>query len=185
MSRVSGPAIELVEYDPTWPDRAAVAIAELEHALPGVMAEIEHIGSTAVPGLAAKPIIDLMAAVTDLHVVDRCEQTLAHHGYRRHFNGMVDRLLYVRTVADARTHILHVVTLESWPTRNQRILRDYLRTHPQDAERYAELKRMIAVSGTGPADYAKAKTTLIQELTDRARAKLGLPSGPVWEKTER
>ncbi|WP_211244305.1 GrpB family protein [Actinospica robiniae] len=49
--------IQIVDYDPAWPARAADAIAELGSALPGAFAEIEHIGSTAVPGLAAKPII--------------------------------------------------------------------------------------------------------------------------------
>jgi len=72
--------------------------------------------------------------------------------------------------------------LDSWPARNQRILRDYLRSHPHDAERYGRLKKQLAASGIDPGDYAKAKTDLIQELTDRARAELGLPSVPVWEK---
>jgi len=184
MSLVRRSAVELVEYDPTWPDRAAAAITELQQALPGVMTEIEHIGSTSVPGLAAKPIIDLMAAATDLTIVERDEQALTDRRYRRHFNGMTDRLLYVRADADVRTEILHVVALASWPTRNQRILREYLRRHPAEAERYAELKRRIASSGIDPADYARAKTALVQELTDRGRAELGLPSVPVWEKTE-
>lgn len=94
---------------------------------------------------------------------------------------MTDRLLYVRCVDGRRTHILHVVIAESWPTRNQRILRDCLRQHPQDAARYAELKKDVAAAGTAPGDYARAKTELIQELTDRARARLGLPPVPVWE----
>jgi GrpB-like predicted nucleotidyltransferase (UPF0157 family) len=95
---------------------------------------------------------------------------------------MVDRLLYVRADAGVRTHILHVVTLDSWPTRNQRILRDHLRSHPDAAARYADLKRAIVAAGTAPGDYARAKTALVQELTDRARAERGLPPEPVWEK---
>lgn len=180
----SVPGMYIVDYDPVWPVMAVAAMAELEQALPGVLTEMEHIGSTAVPGLAAKPIIDLMAAVGDLGTVERREDTMASLGYRRHFNGMVDRLLYVRGAAGTRTHILHVVTAESWPTRNQRILRDYLRTHPQDTQRYARLKRNLAATGIASGDYARAKTDLIQELTDRARAGRGLPPVPVWEKAE-
>ncbi|MGY6652949.1 GrpB family protein [Amycolatopsis sp. TRM77291] len=60
--------------------------------------------STSVPGLAAKPVIDLMAAAEDLGAVERHEDALAEHGYRRHHNAMTDRLLYV-------------VTKDSWPTR--------------------------------------------------------------------
>jgi GrpB-like predicted nucleotidyltransferase (UPF0157 family) len=173
--------IEIADYDAAWPRMAAEAIAELEDRLPGTFAVIEHIGSTAVPGLAAKPVIDLMAAVEDLDVAEQREDVLAELGFGRHTNGMTDRLLYVRTRDRIRTHILHVVTLDSWPTRNQRILRDYLRRHPVDAARYAELKQAIVAAGVGPGDYASAKTKLIQELTDRARRDLGLPLVPVWE----
>jgi GrpB-like predicted nucleotidyltransferase (UPF0157 family) len=182
---VTRPSIDVVDYDPAWPGMAADAIAALSQALRGAVAEMEHIGSTAVPGLAAKPVIDLMAATARLDLVEKRENDLASCGYHRHSNGMADRLLYVRATETARTHILHVVTLDTWPTRNQRILRDYLRDHAQEAERYARLKKSVAASGTHPGDYAKAKTELIQELTDRARAERGLPSVPVWEKGRR
>ncbi|WP_222106018.1 GrpB family protein [Catellatospora sichuanensis] len=166
----------IVDYDSAWPAMAEAAMTELRAALPRVILEIEHIGSTAVPGLAAKPVIDLMAAVTSLDCVD--DAAVERLGYRRHHNGMEDRLLYVRERDEHRTHILHVVTLESWPTRNQRILRDHLRRHSADAERYARLKREIA----GLPGYSGHKTALVQELTDLARAERGLPSVPVWEK---
>ncbi|SMD23834.1 GrpB family protein [Kibdelosporangium aridum] len=168
--------IEVVDYDPAWPQLAAAAIADLE----GMFVEIEHIGSTSVPGLAAKPVIDLMAAVEDL--ADVPTDSLAAVGFHQHDNGMTDRLLFIRTRDGVLTHNLHVVTLASWPTRNQRILRDYLREHPSDAARYAALKRKLVASGIHPGDYAAAKTELIQELTDKARTLLGLPLVDVWEK---
>ena len=170
------PSIEIVDYDPAWPGMASAAIAELK----GHFAEIEHIGSTAVPGLAAKPVIDLMAAVVDLADVDA--KPLAELGFQRHENGMTDRLLFVREQDGVWTYILHVVTVASWPTRNQRILRDYLREHPADAARYGALKREIVAAGVHPGDYAGKKTELIQELTDIARTRLGLPLVDVWEK---
>ncbi|MEU5871972.1 GrpB family protein [Glycomyces sp. NPDC047369] len=176
------PGVHIADYDPEWPRRAAAEIDALRAAAPGLFIAIEHIGSTAVPGLAAKPVIDLMAAVHDLGAVRPHEGPLAGLGLRPHRNGMTDRLLYVRTVGGIRTGILHVVTFESWPARNQRILRDHLRTHPEAADRYARLKREIAAAGTAPGDYARAKTALVQELTDLARAELGLPPVPVWEK---
>ncbi|MFC8348265.1 GrpB family protein [Streptomyces sp. NPDC057280] len=174
--------IRIAPYDPSWPRQAAAAIDALRAAVPGLFVEIEHIGSTAVPGLAAKPVIDLMAAVHDLAHAAPHQATLADLGYRPHDNGMTDRLLYVRAADGVRSHILHVVTLESWPTRNQRLFRDYLRAHPADAIRYARLKQTIVAAGTGPGEYARAKTALVQELTDRARSQLGLPPVPVWEK---
>ncbi|MFI6296947.1 GrpB family protein [Nonomuraea sp. NPDC050790] len=175
---MSEASIQIVPYDPAWPEHAAAAIRELQERLPGTFAQIEHIGSTAVPGLAAKPIIDLMAAAADLAAVERHEASLHSLGYHRHVNDMTDRLLYVRDHA----YNLHVVTLASWPGRNQRFFRDYLREHPEEAARYAALKRTLAASGIERGEYARAKTDLIQELTDRARAQHGLPPIPVWEK---
>ncbi|MFH9426075.1 GrpB family protein [Streptomyces sp. NPDC017529] len=172
--------IEVVPYDPAWPAAAAAAIAEVREALAGVITEIEHVGSTAVPGLAAKPVIDLMAAAEDLGAVASREEELARLGYWLG-DGMPDHRLYVRGDDAHRTHHLHVVTLESWPSRNQRIFRDHLRAYPQDAARYARLKQSLAAAGPSPDDYVRAKTDLIQELTDRARAERGLPPVPVWE----
>ncbi|MGW3117843.1 GrpB family protein [Streptomyces sp. NPDC001107] len=174
--------VRVVDYDPGWPRRAAAAAAALRAAAPGLFVALEHIGSTAVPGLAAKPVIDLMAAVPALADVGPHEPALAALGFRPHDNGMTDRLLYVRAEVGLRSHILHVVTQDSWLTRNQRILRDYLRAHPEEAARYAALKRALVAAGTPDRDYSRTKTALVQELTDRARAERGLPPEPVWEK---
>ncbi|MFD6096053.1 GrpB family protein [Nocardiopsis flavescens] len=175
-------AIAIVDYDPLWPAMAAAAIAELQQTSPGLFTEVEHIGSTSVPGLAAKPVIDLMAATASLRDVSAYGSALARLGFTPHQNGMNDRLLYVRAPAGTRTHILHVVTRASWPTRNQRILRDHLRSHPEEEARYAALKHGLAAVPLAPGEYTRAKTAFIQEVTDRARRERGLPPEPVWEK---
>lgn len=92
MTAVSEPSgIHVAGYDPSWPLQAATAIDALRAAVPGLFAEIEHIGSTAVPGLAANPVIALMAAVHDLtHAVPR-QAALADLGFHPHGNGMTDR----------------------------------------------------------------------------------------------
>ena len=172
--------IEVVEYDEAWAVRAAAARAEL---IPlGVFETVEHIGSTSVPGLAAKPVIDLMAAAASLDRVTAAEDALSGLGYRRFDNGMSGRLFYYRDEDGARAYQLHVVPAGTWDTRNERLLRDHLRQHPEDARRYAELKQRLAAEHTDGTEYTKAKTELIQELTDRARAGRGLPSVPVWEE---
>jgi len=172
--------IEVVEYDEAWPARAAAARAELTPL--GVFDAVEHIGSTSVPGLAAKPTIDLMAAAASLDRVVAAEDDLAGLGYRPFDTGMPGRLFYYRDEDGARAYQLHVVPAGTWDTRNERLLRDHLRAHPEDARRYAELKQRLAAERTGGAEYTRAKTELIQELTDRARAARGLPPVPVWEE---
>jgi GrpB-like predicted nucleotidyltransferase (UPF0157 family) len=90
--------IEVVEYDEAWPVRAAAARADLVSL--GVFDAVEHIGSTSVPRLAAKPVVDLMAAAASLDAVSAAQDALAGLGYRRFEAGMPGRLFYYR---DART----------------------------------------------------------------------------------
>lgn len=174
-------AIEVRDYDPAWPGLAEAAADELRAALPGVFGELEHIGSTAVPGLAAKPILDLMASVSSLDAVVAGEDALRALGYRRVDTGMRDRLFYPRDTDGRRTHHLHVVTADTWETRNERLFRDHLRAHPDAAARYGALKRELAGRTEDSDEYTRAKTALVQTLVDAARAGRGLPPVPVWE----
>jgi GrpB-like predicted nucleotidyltransferase (UPF0157 family) len=174
--------LDFADYDPDWPRLAAQATGELVTALPGLFSAIEHVGSTSVPGLAAKPIIDLMAATDDLHRVVARDEDLRLLGYQFHDAGMPGRLFYRRGLSNAWTHHLHVVHASTFATRNQLLLRDYLRSHPDDAARYGALKRRLAALHDNGDDYTRAKTELIQELTDKGRAERGLPPVPVWEE---
>jgi GrpB-like predicted nucleotidyltransferase (UPF0157 family) len=168
--------VTIAEPDQRWADlgrQACVVLAPLFLA-------VEHVGSTAVPGLPAKPVIDLMASLEDLDDVNT--GALGTFGYRRLPTDMPQRLFFRREDYDSTAYHLHVVTAESWPVRNERLLRDHLLTHPADRDRYAALKREL-MDKFGPGDaYTRGKTGLIQELTDAARAERGLPSVPVWEE---
>lgn len=164
-------------YDPGWPELAATAADEVKRALGDAVVAIEHIGSTAVPGLAAKPVIDLMAAVRDL----REEPALAELGYAPLDTGMPGRLFYRREALPVAYH-LHLVPADSWDGRNERILRDHLLETPADADRYGRLKRDLAAAGLAGDAYTRAKTGLIQEMTDAARVRRGLDPVPVWEE---
>ncbi|WP_306215527.1 GrpB family protein [Actinoplanes sp. RD1] len=141
---------------------------------------VEHIGSTAVPGLPAKPVIDVLAAHEDLDDVN--DDRLETFGYRLQPATMPDRLWYRRENYDSLAFHLHVVTVDSWPERNERFFRDYLLAHPDARDRYAALKiELMERFGPGEA-YTRGKTAFVQEITDAARAELGLPSVPVWEE---
>lgn len=149
---------------------------------PGFL-RLEHIGSTSVPGLAAKPVIDMMATVRRLQDGLAARTALAELGYQLVETGMPDRLFFQRRDSSgASTHHLHVVGEDTWATRNERLLRDHLREHPEQARGYGELKEQLSRDlGSGEA-YTRAKTALIQELVDAARDALGLPRVPVWEE---
>ncbi|MBM2613972.1 GrpB family protein [Actinoplanes sp. LDG1-06] len=168
--------IEIREYDPGWPALAERALTEAFEVLGDTITVAEHVGSTAVPGLPAKPIIDLMAAAPDLDAVRDREPALRARGYGYIDTGMPRRLLYRRP-----GYHLHIVTADTWDTRNQRILRDHLRANAGDREAYAALKRELAAAGDDPDAYTRGKTALIQRMMDDARAERGLPPVDVWE----
>src|SRR5690349_5864937 len=113
--------VEVHDYDPAWPGLAAAAVDEVALALGDAVGAIEHIGSTAVPGLAAKPVIDLMAAAGDLRTVTDREPALTALGYRLVDTGMPGRLFYRRDGRPVAYH-LHVVPADTWEHRNERIL---------------------------------------------------------------
>jgi GrpB-like predicted nucleotidyltransferase (UPF0157 family) len=170
--------IEILEYDQRWPEQAATVIREVSEVLGDSIRDIEHFGSTSVPGLAAKPIIDVMVAAERFDDVENHVDRLAELGYQLMDTGTWERMWFVRG-GEVRVH-LHVVTCEKWQTANERIMRDYLRAHPDDAMRYADLKRSLTeLDGDS---YTRAKTRLIQEIVDKARTERGLPLIDVWEE---
>ena len=170
--------IEIAEYDERWPGQATGAIREVSEVLGDSIRGIEHFGSTSVPGLAAKPIIDVMAAADRFEDVTKHAGELAALGYELMDTGTWERLWFVRG-GEFRVH-LHVVLTSTWPTQNERIMRDHLRAHPEDAQRYGELKRTLTeMDGDS---YTRAKTALIQEIMNEARADRGLPWVSVWEE---
>jgi len=171
----------LAEYDETWAAQYAAAAVELREALGDTVSELEHIGSTAVVGLLAKPVIDIGARAVSLEAVAGKDSELSAIGFTHEPAGPPGRRTYTRHADDILTHNLHVFPSEAWDDLNQRILRDYLRATPDAVRRYADLKRRLATEGLTGFDYTVAKTDLVQELTDRARAARGLPPVPVWE----
>ena len=154
--------IEIVEYDPRWP-RAFVAERErLSPLLPGV--PIHHIGSSSVPGLAGKAVIDMIALVEDLEASSAT--IIQHGGYQlpERFNvDLVHRRFLCYPTAIDRTHHLHLVDVRADMDRCLRF-RDRLRTNPQLAADYVALKRDLATRyGGDRMAYTKAKSGFISD----------------------
>ncbi len=142
---------------------------------------VEHIGSTAVPGVAAPPlVIDLLAAAEELDDVN--DERLQHFGWRMETSDTPDELHYRREDYDSTPYFLRVVQVETWPDRGERLFRDHLLTDPEARDRYAASKREL-MDRCGPGEaYTRGKDALIRELTDAARAARGLPPVPVREQ---
>lgn len=176
---MAAPAIRIAPYDPDWPRAFADEAARL---CAGVQAFqlIEHIGSTAVPGLAAKPVIDMMAAVPDLALAEAALPRLADLGYMLVETDMLYRL-FLQRPADPPFN-LHIVTLASWPRRKERLMRDALIADPRAAVDYAALKHRLARTHADDLTaYTRAKTAFVQTLIDAEHDRLGWPRVDVWD----
>jgi GrpB-like predicted nucleotidyltransferase (UPF0157 family) len=133
--------VRLVDYDPDWPRQAAERSARLR-VLEPVLVAVHHIGSTAVPGLIAKPIIDLMPLVSDLAALDLERGAVEALGYRWHgAYGIPGRRYCTADVGDRRVAQLHFFAIGDPGAHRHLAFRDYLRAHPGMAAAYAAEKR--------------------------------------------
>ena len=163
------PAVRIAEYDPAWPIDAARELGRLEAALGAVAVRLEHIGSTAVPGLAAKPILDLQLSVDALEPRAAYVEPLERLGYL--FAPSPDHYFFARPPERPRSHHLQVWETGSHHERRHLAVRDFLRAHPDEAARYADLKRAAVVRH--PQDrlaYMASKESYLADLEARALA---------------
>jgi GrpB-like predicted nucleotidyltransferase (UPF0157 family) len=178
VARVVKEEVAVVPYDPRWPKAFEAERLHLLSCLPNeFIRRIEHFGSTAVPGLAAKPIVDMLVEVTSLEETKRrIAPVLEAQGYDyfwRPTRGDDTPPFYAwfikRDKHGSRTHHIHMVEagFEQWDTL---LFRDYLTAHPHIAREYGNLKKKL--SKTHRRDrvaYTEAKTGFIREVTQRAK----------------
>ena len=161
--------IRVVSYDPHWPHRFAELGSGLREVLGDVALRIDHIGSTAVTGLAAKPVIDIQISVAALEPAGPFAVPLQQLGYRYRADNPERTKRYFREPPGTpRTHV-HVRRAGSFSEQFPLLLRGYLRTHAGDADAYGQLKQRLA--GQFPDDraaYADAKVPFFWELIRRA-----------------
>jgi len=136
--------IRVVDYDPGWPEKYQAERQVLVGALGDIIVRIHHIGSTAVPGLAAKPTIDILPEVTDINELDRYNSEMVKLGYTpRGEYGIPGRRYFHKGEPD-RTHHLHAFNAGAPAAIRHIAFRDYLIAHPRIAREYGELKRRCA-----------------------------------------
>jgi GrpB-like predicted nucleotidyltransferase (UPF0157 family)/ribosomal protein S18 acetylase RimI-like enzyme len=167
--------IVVADYDPAWPGRYAEQAATIRAALGARARRVEHIGSTAVPGLAAKPLIDVLLVVDDPANEPSYLPALEAAGYElriREPDFYQHRML--RT--PARDVHVHVFAADSPEVERHLLLRDRLRRDEADRELYAATKRRLAAQEWPTMQhYADAKTTVIEAIIARARDDQGAP----------
>ncbi len=159
--------IVIADYDPAWPRRFELERARIDAALGDVARRIEHIGSTAVPGLAAKPIVDVLVTVGDVYDASAFEPALVGAGYELRVREPAHRM-FRTPERDVHVHV--------WDVRDPEVdrhlaFRDRLRASPEDRVSYEQHKRTLARRDWSDMNhYAEAKSSLIEEILARAGA---------------
>ena len=166
-------AVRVVPYDAAWPELYAVEVARLDPLLlaHGVSLVFAHTGSTAVPGLAAKPVLDILAGRGFGEQRDEVIAALRAAGYvYRGEQGISGRDFFRR--GEPRQYHLHLTTVASAFWRDHRAFRDYLRSHPDTAAAYASLKRELAARYPRDREaYIDGKTTFVEAILREATAR--------------
>lgn len=182
--RVTSEPVEVVDYDPEWPTGFERERTHLLGCLPrDIVVRIEHFGSTAVPGLAAKPIIDILVEVSDLRAVrERVVPVLESQGYDYFWRptfGDDGEPFYAWFIkrdpqTGMRTHHIHMVERDFAGHWDRLIFRDYLIAHPDVAAQYGVLKRELAADPScDRVRYTSAKSGFINRVMEDARCQRG------------
>ena len=135
----------LKDYNKEWSklfDKEAKLISSI---ISNYLVNIQHIGSTAIPGIVAKPIIDIAIGIDDLSNIKQIITLLEEGGYEyRGEQGIPDRHLFVKGNEECRTHHIHVMVNTSYEWKKHILFRDYLKSNPKVAKQYSELKKRLA-----------------------------------------
>lgn len=164
----------IVDYNPQWAVLFKKEKDQILNVIGHIIVEIEHIGSTAVPNLGAKPIIDIMVAIPHLEDAEKCIKPLQSIGYEyvpEHEVSTPERRYFHKGhPPKEQHHHLHMVEQTSDFWKRHLIFRDYLRTNPEVAREYFKLKKRLATKyGSDREGYTEAKTSFIKSIVAKAK----------------
>lgn len=162
--------VELRDHDPTWAEVFEAERLLLAPLFAGRAVAIEHVGSTSVPDLCAKPIVDILVGLRELDLTDDEAAAMEELGYEYLGEyGLPGRFFFRK--GDPRTHHVHVVEHGGEHWDRQLTFRDVLRSDPEERRRYDRYKRRLAAEGHSREAYTELKTPFIREVEARARGR--------------
>ncbi|PAY06060.1 hypothetical protein CK489_24340 [Bradyrhizobium sp. UFLA03-84] len=175
MEKYGAGSIVVSDYDPNWPTLFAQECGRIKQTLGAFALAIEHIGSTAVPGLPSKPIIDLLVGIPNLEQARRqCITPLEALGYiyvPEYASWLPRELFFRKGPPGPWTHHVHMMEPSHPRWETLVVFRDYLRAHPEAARAYADIKcELAASSNDNIGAYRNGKTAFVEETTAKARA---------------
>jgi len=167
--------ITIAPYDANWPSAFAAEAANIKQVLGESAVRIEHVGSTSIPGLAAKPVIDIQVSVLDLGQVEVFSHGLASIGYTHVHLGEFDLVypFFQKPAQWPASHHVHLCAAGGEQERKHLAFRDFLRSNPLVAGKYLALKRELAASHHGSTmesreQYSLAKSSFVASVLEQA-----------------
>lgn len=166
MSRV----IEVVPHNPAWKDIYTAEKTLLLDVFSGLAISIHHIGSTAIPGIKAKPVIDIMIIAQDIEKVDELNPAMIQLGYNPHGEyGIPGRRYFNKDTEGVRSHHVHSYAPGNPEIEAHLNFRDYLRAHPDEAQAYSQLKETLAAQYRHDSvTYTESKSDFVQRILNLA-----------------
>lgn len=158
--------IEVVPHNPEWVKKYTVEATLLNAIFGDLLLSIHHIGSTSIPGIKAKPVIDIMIVVSDLAGVDGLNPAMVSAGYEPMGEfGIHNRRYFKKDTAGIRSHHVHAYLKDTPDIPEHLNFRDYLRTHPDEAQAYSQLKEKLAEQYRYDSEnYTESKTDFIKRI---------------------
>lgn len=164
--------VKLVPHDPSWNKLFQDEKIKLINAFPDLIIEISHGGSTAIPTISAKPIIDMFIRINHLPDAEKIQEHMTTLGYSyRGTDGVPGRILYAKGPEENRTHYAHFVQGDNDEWKNHLLIKDYFLNKPQAAAEYEKLK--LALAKQFPDDrkaYSHGKDAYIKDLLEKAKS---------------
>ena len=163
--------IEVVPYNILWQTLYEAEAQKITNALGSEVFGIHHIGSTAIPGIMAKPIIDIMVVVHNIMKISDYINTMIDLGYEPlGENGIPGRQFFIKNTEGIRSQHIHVYQVGHKEIQRHLHFRDYLRAHPEDALVYSKLKEELAKTyRNDPQGYTNGKDEFVEKIDERAK----------------
>lgn len=161
--------VEVCSYSKKWSYMFTEEVEKLKLIFGNEIVEIHHIGSTSVPGLSAKPIIDIMPIVSNINQIDKYNQEMQAIGYEPKGENGIPGRRYFQKGGDNRSHHVHIYQIGSYEIIRHLAFRDYLQTHPNEKKSYGELKEKLAKQFPYDIEsYIRGKEHLVREIEVKA-----------------
>ncbi|MCI0768443.1 GrpB family protein [Bacillus sp. TL12] len=162
--------IVVVPYENHWNEKFQIEEKRLKEAMPEPV-KVHHIGSTSVPGLAAKPIVDMVMEVEDIERVDNWNECFEELGYIvKGENGIAGRRFFIHGTEEKRSYHLHVFEVGNPEITRHLAFRDYMMAHCEEAEAYAALKKDLAEKFICNGErYTEGKTDFVRNIDEKAK----------------